>query len=96
MKIDHPDRIAEMVVCRDCQDVVGPFWRLYGALEGKGPLFQRGRCSTHLPRPDAPTWPRFDFNRAVDLSRSWCRASSMPRRPRSSPRACSPTGTTWS
>ena len=67
MRIDHPERIAEMVVCGDCRDVVGPFYRLYGTLAGQGPLKQRGTCAGHPPRPRAPTWPRFDFNRGVDL-----------------------------
>jgi len=69
MKIERPDRIAEMEVCCDCIDVVGWFRRLYGPLEGEGPLLQRGRCASHRPRPHAPTWPRFDFNRGVDLCR---------------------------
>ena len=56
-----------MVVCRDCCDVVGPFFRLYGARAGEGPLLQRGSCDLHPPRAHAPRWPGFDFNRGVDL-----------------------------
>jgi hypothetical protein len=67
MRIDHPERIVEMVVCGDCRDVVGPFYQLYGKLAGDGPLEQSGTCALHPARPGVPTWPLFDFNRGVDL-----------------------------
>jgi hypothetical protein len=69
MKIDRPDRIAEMEVCCDCIDVVGPVWRLLGPRAGEGPLRQRGRCPAHPARLHAPLWPGFDYNRVVDLCR---------------------------
>jgi hypothetical protein len=67
MKIEHPERIRAMMVCRACEDVVGWFYRLDGMLAGQHQLLQRGRCARHPPLAGAPRWPRFDFNRGVDL-----------------------------
>ncbi|HET9949873.1 MAG TPA: hypothetical protein VFQ22_13210, partial [Longimicrobiales bacterium] len=65
MKIERPERFAEMVVCRDCGDVVG--WFHDARAPDEKICFQHGRCREHPPRPHAPRWPGYDFNRVVDL-----------------------------
>lgn len=66
MTID-PKRIPLMEVRRGCRDVVGPFPRPTTHPGDRQRLVQRGSCPRHRPYEPDPGWPRFDFNRRVDL-----------------------------
>lgn len=65
--IIDPKHVPHMQVCRDCRDVVGPFSRLNPRRDDPRLLVQRGSCPRHRSSEREPTWPRFDFNRQVDL-----------------------------
>lgn len=65
--IIDPSRIPDMQVCRACRDVVGPFRPLGGRSRDGSRLTQRGTCRHHRPPEREAGWPRFDFNRQVDL-----------------------------
>jgi hypothetical protein len=72
----NPESYAGMVVCGDCGDVVGPFEHADRAVRLEDECFdlgprstyvQRGRCPTHTSEGNESRWPRFDYNRLVEL-----------------------------
>lgn len=65
--IIDPKHVPQLEVCRGCRDVVGPFSVGTADPDHSQHLVQRGSCPRHRPSGPEPGWPRYDFNRQVDL-----------------------------